>query len=92
MTTHVKFCNAEQIGGSSIEGRARVAQTLSETGTSQATTITALADEIAVVTSTVDIHVNVGAPAGPNVGDMIGPGQRLALRCSAGQAIHIRTI
>ena len=92
MPTHIKFCSVEHMGGSSIEGRARVAQTMTETGTSAASTITALEGEVAVITSTVDIHVNIGATAAPNVGDVVTAGGRLALRCNQGQAVHIRTI
>lgn len=60
MTTQVTFKTASDYGGSSVESVARASETLTESGTSAPTTITAKQNEVAVVTATADILVAFG--------------------------------
>lgn len=93
MTTHIKFCDAVDVGGSSIEAKARVAETITESGTSQATTITALQNEVAVITATADILVGYGSSptAVADSGDLCTAGGRIFIRMNAGDKIAVKT-
>jgi len=93
MTTHVAFKDAVDLGASSIEGKPRAVETIAEGGTSAATTITALQNEIAVINSTADIFVNYGsAPtAASGSGDLVTAGTRLFIRMNSGDKVAVIT-
>lgn len=80
-TVHVTFRNAVQVGGSSILSREpRAVETLTSSGSSAATTITARQGEVASITaSSNDVFIAVGAAptAVASAGDLVPAGSRL---------------
>jgi hypothetical protein len=94
MATHIKFCDAVDLGGSSIEGPARAFQVITESASSQATTITALQNEVAVITSTADIYVTYGQS--PDVTtdtrELLTAGSRIFIRMNNNDRVAVRTI
>jgi len=75
MATHITFRNATQVGGSSILSRApRAAQSITASGVSQATTITAQQNEIAHIESQEAVHVAVSGTAVSGQGDLVQAG------------------
>jgi len=80
-TVHVTFRNAVQMGGSSILSREpRAAESLTSSGTSDATTITAQQGEVASITASGGaVYVAVGASptAVSGAGDLVPDGGRL---------------
>lgn len=76
MTTHITFRDAASYGGSSIVTKPRVSETMTESGTSAASTITAVTGELCRITATADIYVNYGAAptAASGSGDLVPAG------------------
>lgn len=75
MAVHITFRNASHVGGSSILSRApRAAETIANSGTSQATSITALQGEIAHIEADAAVHIAVGATAVSGEGDLVQAG------------------
>lgn len=94
MTTHIKFCNAANLGGTAVEGKPRAVQTITESGTSQASTITAEKNEIAVITATAAILVNYGPGtpvAASGSGDLIPAGARIVVALNEGDKVAVIT-
>lgn len=94
MTTHITFRDASDYGGSSIVTKPRVSETMTESGTSAASTITALQGEVARITATADIHVAYGSSptAAADTGDMVTAGGTIDVGpMSAGDKIAIIT-
>lgn len=91
MAVHITFRNASHLGGSSILSRSpRAAETIANSGTSQATTITALQGEIAHIESTDAVHIAVSATAVTGAGDFIQAGGSLDIGpLNAGDTISV---
>lgn len=94
MTTHITFRDAAQFGGASIPSKPRASETMTESGASAQTTITARLGEICRITTTVDIMVNYGAnpTAAVDSGDMVTAGGSIDIGpMSAGDKVAIIT-
>ncbi len=75
MAVHITFGNVSQMGGTSILSRTpRAAETIANSGTSQATTITALQHEIAHIEADAAVHVNVSTAAVSGEGYLVQAG------------------
>ena len=79
MTTHITFRDPSDYGGSSILSKPRASETLTETGTSAQSTITAKQGEVCHIAATAAIYVNYGASptAAADSGDMINAGGQI---------------
>lgn len=94
MTTHITFRDPSDYGGSSILGKPRASETMTESGTSAQTTITAKQGEVCHITATAAIHVEYGLnpTAAADSGDMITAGGALDIGpMNAGDKIAIIT-
>lgn len=78
----VTFRNGFNVGGSTVHCKPRVAETITSSGTSQATTITASVNEIAHITASGGaVFINYGAAptAASGSGDLIPDGGSLQI-------------
>lgn len=82
-TVHITFRNIVDLGASAVASRSpRAAQTITSSGTSQASTITALSGEIAAITAVGGpVFVAIGGTpvAASGAGDLIPDGGHLEL-------------
>lgn len=94
MTTHVAFKTSADLGGSSVEVPARVFEIIAESASNAATTITAQQNEVAVISSTADIHVEFGsAPnAATSKREMVTAGSTRYFLVNAGDKVAVVTI
>lgn len=95
MTTHITFREASDFGASSALSVPRASQTMTESGTSAQSTITAKQGEVCHIEATASIFVNYGSnpTAASGSGDMIQGGTSLDVGpLNAGDKIAIITI
>ena len=91
MAVHVTFRNASHVGGSSILSRApRAAETIANSVTSQATSITALQGEIAHIVADAAVHIAVDTAAVSGEGDLVLEGTSIEIGpLNAGDTISV---
>lgn len=91
MAVHITFRNASHVGGSSILSRApRAAETITNSGTSQTTTITALQGEICHIKADAAVHIAVDTTAVSGEGDLVLAGSWIEIGpMNAGDTISV---
>lgn len=95
MTTHITFRDPADYGGSSVLGKPRASETMTESASSAASTITAKQGEVCHITATAAIHVEYGAAptAAADSGDMIPAGGSIDVGpMNAGDKVAIITV
>ena len=94
MATSITFRNAEAVGSSSVLGKARVSEEITASGSNQTTSITALAGEVAHISTDVAIYVDVGQSPNATTGirDKIEAGATKDIgRLASGDTVAIST-
>lgn len=81
-TVHITFRSAVGLGGASVEGPPRVAETLSSSGSSEETSITSQVGEVATITAVggaAFVAYGANPEAGQGVGDLLPDGARIQI-------------